>query len=68
MHTNEFGVDAIVGEKYRAGGELGKPLYQLNIDDGTSQIYAGLSNLNCLKVTSQDRPDTMNFECCILDI
>lgn len=38
MHTNGFGLDTIVGEKYRVGGELGKPLYQLNSDDGTSQI------------------------------
>lgn len=39
MHTNGFEVDTIVGEKCRAGGELRKPLYQLNDDDGASQIH-----------------------------
>lgn len=39
MHTKEFGIDTIVGEKYQAGG---KPVYQLNSDDGTGafQIHA----------------------------
>lgn len=29
MHTNGFGFDTIVGEKYRVAGELVKPLHHL---------------------------------------
>jgi hypothetical protein len=33
MHTNEFGVDTTVGEKYLVEGELGKQLCHLNSRD-----------------------------------